>query len=240
MQKRVIPIIILVFLLVGFVTAGITGSVTLNSNEGKNNNSNNSAIQNSVQTQNSGENSQIQAHAQTRSRELSEYKARVIRRIQNRLQANADPSNCPNGCTCTGSVTKCQTQDGREMIIRAGKSGNTVIQVKGENMTTKVELYRAEGKIYGVFKNNKTKAIEIMPDEVKERIRQRIKARLENQTIELDEDGNYKIQIRKKARLFGLIPIRERVRMQMDPETGEIIKIKNPWWSFLTKDIEEE
>jgi len=34
---------------------------------------------------------------------------------------------------------------------------------------------------------------------------------------------------RKKARLFGLIPIREKVRTQMDPETGEITRIKNPW-----------
>ena len=28
--------------------------------------------------------------------------------------------------------------------------------------------------------------------------------------------------------------------MQIDSETGQVIKVRNPWWGFLAKDIEEE
>ena len=126
------------------------------------------------------------------------------------------------------------------MTVTAGRSGNIIFQVKGVNASTNVTLYKSEGKVYGIFKNNKTRAINFLPDQVKEKIKNKIKARLENQTIELDENGIYQIQGRKKARLFFLFPVREKIRAQIDSETGEIIKIRNPWWGFLARDIVEE
>ena len=79
-----------------------------------------------------------------------------------------------------------------------------------------------------------------LPDAVKEKINQRIKAKLENQTIELDEDGVYQVQSKKRARLFLIIPIRERVQAQINSETGEIIRIRNSWWGFLARDVKED
>ena len=110
------------------------------------------------------------------------------------------------------------------MTVTAGRSGNIIFQVKGVNASTNVTLYKSEGKVYGIFKNNKTRAINFLPDQVKEKIKNKIKARLENQTIELDENGIYQIQGRKKARLFFLFPVREKIRAQIDSETGEIIR----------------
>ena len=46
--------------------------------------------------------------------------------------------------------------------------------------------------------------------------------------------------MRKRARLFLLIPVREKVKAQVDPETGQVIKIRNPWWGFLARDVAEE
>ena len=91
-----------------------------------------------------------------------------------------------------------------------------------------------------MFRNNQTRKIRVLPDEVMEKIRERIKARFENHSIELDEDGIYQIQARKNARLFGLIRVREKVRIEIDSETGELIKIRNSWWGFLARDIEDE
>ncbi len=161
-------------------------------------------------------------------------------RVKNKLKIQPQIQECPEDCTCTGSVIKCKLENGgREMTIMAGKSGNMIVQVKGINMSTNVTLYKSEGKIYGVFKNNQTKEIKILPDEVKEKIRQRIKARLENYNITLDEDGVYQVQMKKRARLFYLIPVREKVKSQIHSETGEIIKIRNSWWGFLARDVEE-
>ena len=67
-----------------------------------------------------------------------------------------------------------------------------------------------------------------------------MKLLLENQTIELDEDGIYRIQARKRTRLFLIFPVRATVRAEVNSETGEIMKIKRPWWNFLARDEVEE
>lgn len=173
--------------------------------------------------------------------EAKEQKIKKAIQSRNRLRIQSK-EQCPINCTCTGSATKCQLGNGiREMTITAGKSGNTIVQVKGAEMQTKVELYKSGEEVYGVFKGNTTKLVKIMPDQVKEKIRARLKQKdCDCEKIELDEDGKYQVQTKKKAKLFRLFTIREKVRMHIDSETGEITKIKNPWWGFLAKDIEEE
>jgi hypothetical protein len=122
------------------------------------------------------------------------------------------------------------------MTIFAGNSGNVIVQVKGENMTTKVILYKSpDGKVYGIFKNNETKEVKLLPDQVAERIRERVRARLQNENITLNEDGNYEYTAQKRARLFFIIPVRIAVRAEIDPETGNIILLKTKRWGFLAK-----
>lgn len=150
--------------------------------------------------------------------------------------------DCAENCTCTGSVTKCILPDGtREMTIRAGKSGNVIVQVRGINVSTSVTLYKADdGKFYAINKNNETKRIKILPDQVRERIEEKIQKRLENENITLGEDGVYRYEAKKRARLFFIFPVRERIQAEINPETGKIIQIRNPWWGFLAKDEEAE
>lgn len=146
---------------------------------------------------------------------------------------------CPEGCSCTGVAMKCELANGRMMTIYAGRSGNTIVQVKETNVSTKVVLYHHNNKTYGNF-SGEIREIKVLPDNVKERIRERIKTRLENENVELDEDGYYQIDGEKRARLFLIIPVRERVRAEINSETGEIIKVRNPWWGFLARDRKEE
>ena len=146
---------------------------------------------------------------------------------------------CPDNCKCTGVTMKCQLEDGgREMTVYA-KSGNIIVQVKGINATTQVTLYHHNNKTYGIFENNETKEI-ILPDRVKEKIQERLKTKIENPNITLNGDGYYQVQTKKKARLFFLFPVREKVQLQLDAENGEVVKIRNPWWGFLARDISEE
>ncbi len=167
----------------------------------------------------------------------TDEKPKEIKKCKLRLRVGGE---CPEDCICIGSVTKCWINGERQMTVYAGRSGNIIVQVKGVNMSTKVELYKNEnGSIVGVFRNNQTRIIKVLPNGVKEKIRQRIRARLESYNITLDEDGIYQVQTKKRARLFFLIPVREKVRAQINSETGEIIKIRNPWWGFLARDIKE-
>lgn len=175
---------------------------------------------------------------------LTQAQVQSIIQNKNRLRiAAANASECPNNCTCSSSTIKCRLQNGtREMTIQAGQSGNTIVQVKNSNASTQVQLYKSdEGKVYGVFRNNETKEI-ILPDEVQERIEERLRERvhLNNTNITLNEDGQYEIQAQKKARLLWIIPVQERVQAQVDAETGEILQTRTSWWGFLARDIPED
>ncbi len=179
----------------------------------------------------------IHAVISAKKANLTEEQKEKIRKWQNKINVTAKYwDSCPEACTCTGSTVKCILENGREMTVYAGNSGNVIVQVKGENMTTNVTLYKSEGKVYAVLKNNETKVIKMLPDQVKERIRERFQRRLEKENISLDEDGTYQYRAEKKARLFLVFPVKVLVRAEIDPETGEIIKVKGKWWQFLAKD----
>ncbi len=158
---------------------------------------------------------------------------------------NGFPQNeieCPEGCVCSGSNVKCSFENGtRIMTIYAGNSGNIIVQVKNINASTNVTLYKQDGKVYGTFKDNETKEI-VLPDQVMEKLKEKKQKRLQlyNESIELDENGYYHVEMKKKARLFLLIPVREHVQAEVNAETGEAVKIRNPWWGFLAKDIKED
>ena len=57
---------------------------------------------------------------------------------------------CTENCTCQGVVIRCDLETGREMIVYSS-SGNTIIQIKGINMTTNVTLYKEVNEVKGEF-----------------------------------------------------------------------------------------
>jgi hypothetical protein len=158
---------------------------------------------------------------------------------RNRIRINSsNQSECPENCTCSGSTVKCEFEGGRTMTVYAGKSGNIIVQVKGINASTNVTLYKEDGKVYGNFTGNKTKEIDL-PDKIKEKLQNRTRTRLYNESINLTDEGYYQIEGKKKARLFWIVPVREHVQAEVNAETGEAVKIRNPWWGFLARDIKE-
>ena len=162
-----------------------------------------------------------------------------LNKLRAHVAAYLNSSECPENCTCAGSTIKCELNGERQMTVVAGNSGNIIIQVKGINASTNVTIYKSEGKLYGVFKGNQTRVI-LGPDQVREKIKKRMRARLEQENITLDDEGVYQVRAKKKARLFLIIPVREHIMSHVDAETGEIIKMRNPWWGFLARDIKPE
>ena len=175
-----------------------------------------------------------------RVREVTQTMARNIVKEANRLRIQArNASLCPERCTCSGSTIKCETSGGREMTIYAGNSGNVIVQVMGVNASTNVTLYRHNNTLYGVFRGNQTREVMFTPDQVRDKVRQELRVRNVLNNMELDEDGNYAIEAEKKSRLFWIFPVRERVRAEVSSEDGEIVRVRNPWWGWMARDVDE-
>lgn len=166
------------------------------------------------------------------------YAEKVQTAVQARNRLRLNESEVPEDCTRTDSVIRCELKNGKAMVVMAGNSGNTIIKIDGENISTRAQLYHHNGEIYGVF-GNETKPIEYLPEQLRERIRERTQARLNNTNITLNENGEYEYEAEKEARFLGLFRVKERVKWNIDPETGEILRERAPWWGFLARDVRE-
>ena len=90
--------------------------------------------------------------------------------------------------------------------------------------------------------NGRNAEIKIMPDAASEKAIERLGEL--NFTIELKEVGQdenvkavYEIKGEKQGRFLGIFKIIAKVQAQVDAETGEVVKIKRPWWAFLASGI---
>jgi hypothetical protein len=164
-----------------------------------------------------------------------------IMQDKNRIKNNyTNQSECPDNCSCTGSTVKCDFDNGtRAMIIYAGKSGNVIVQIKNINASTNVTLYKADGKVYGVFRGNNTHEI-ILPDEIRNITKEGKSINWSEENITLNETGFYHFEAKKNARLFWIFPVKEKVQFDINSETGEITKTKTKWWGFLARDVKEQ
>jgi hypothetical protein len=143
---------------------------------------------------------------------------------------------CPNDCICTGVVMKCVLEDGTRIMNVYASSGNLIIQIKDDNVTTNVTLYKDENGTLYTNINGKEKKIKIYPDQIREKIKEKIKANLEDENFKINDKGNYDFEAKKNSRLFWIIPAKEKVNAEVDSENGTITKIHSSWWGFLARD----
>ena len=120
------------------------------------------------------------------------------------------------------------------------------------NLSEEFDAIQNRTKLKIQLSNGRNAEVKIMPDVASEKALQRLRLKVCNESnncsIELKEigqgEGNltragYEMQIQRHERLFGLFKMKAQHRVQVDAETGEIIQVKKPWWSFLAVDVEE-
>lgn len=78
------------------------------------------------------------------------------------------------------------------------------------------------------------KEVKIMPDTASEKAIRVLKLKKDVE-IELKDTGKllYEIIGEKEVKILGFIKAKMRIKIDVNAETGEIEKIKKPWWSFL-------
>ena len=144
-----------------------------------------------------------------------------------------------------GQMLKIQTQENNKIKLEVGGvSADCDFEMKQEKVQNKT-------KLYAELSNGKNAEIKVMPDAASEKALERLRLKVcseENECqIELKEVGSgekaqlaYELKIQRQSKVFGLFRARMQVQAQVDSETGEIIRVKKPWWAFLASEPAEE
>ncbi len=119
------------------------------------------------------------------------------------------------------------------------------LEVKESDDSSQIIITKANGEIV---------IMDILPDEAIEIARRRLRFRnrfrnmnMSNLSVSLDEIQHkniprvvYNIQANQHGKFLGIFKLAMRVEAQVDPETGEIIEAKRPWWAFLVAVSEDQ
>ncbi|MEM4637679.1 MAG: hypothetical protein QXK76_01465 [Candidatus Woesearchaeota archaeon] len=59
--------------------------------------------------------------------------------------------------------------------------------------------------------------------------------------LENTDDGlKYLVKVDSKRRILGIIPITAKQEMILNAENGEIIRVKGPWWMFISNEVKNK
>ena len=87
--------------------------------------------------------------------------------------------------------------------------------------------------------NGRNAEIKIMPETASQKAIERLGELGFN--IVLKEVGNdrvaYEFSAEKEGKMFGLFKVKGKVAVEVDAETGEVIKVRRPWWAFMASGI---
>jgi len=117
-------------------------------------------------------------------------------------------------------------EEGFEMGDNSVKTKLKIIQRKGDKEKLKV-----------IIGGKDTRTI-ILPDTASDRAKERLGEL--GFTIELKDVGKegspelvYELEGEKQGRFLGIFKVKAKVFALVDAETGEVKKVKKPWWGFL-------
>ncbi|MCK5043594.1 hypothetical protein KAR52_01155 [Candidatus Pacearchaeota archaeon] len=141
-----------------------------------------------------------------------------------------------------GEAIQIQMREQNQFELRVG---NTTADCDCELVREQVQN---KTRLYAKLSNGEHAEIKVMPDRASENALQKLKLANcgEDCTIELKEVGvgtqakmAYELTTERSAKVFGLFRARMEVKAQVDAETGEIVRVRKPWWAFLAFEPEE-
>jgi hypothetical protein len=153
---------------------------------------------------------------------------------------------CPVGCTCSGDTTTCPVEGIKPIEAKISSSESGVKSVSIEKVpnglslqsekataTTKETLV-VEGNKLSLKTSTGNKEIKILPEEASSKAT----AVTEVSAIELKEESQqpiYFVKGTKQAKLLFVIPVSMQIETKVSAESGNVISVKKPWWSFLAR-----
>jgi len=139
------------------------------------------------------------------------------------------------------NITVKEFTDEQKEIIANKINAKTGLNLSIEDIDDKTML-----RAY--LSNGRYALVKIMPDTASETALNKMRAKCEirNCSVELKEVGNkndtklaYEVRAQKESKILGLFRARMNVQARVDAETGEVISVKKPWWSFMAKEQDD-
>jgi len=145
-------------------------------------------------------------------------------------------------------------EGGQQIQIKEQSNNRFQLKINGTDVDCDCNLTQEttknKTKLKMKLSNGRNAEIKIMPDTASETALQRLRLKVcseeNNCTIQLKEVGKgnetqaaYEIQAQRHAKLLGMFRLKMQTKAQISAETGELIRVKKPWWAFLATEPEE-
>lgn len=136
------------------------------------------------------------------------------------------------------------------MIVSSSSGGSSLSASVSDDVEVEQEM---DGKVYASASSGGSssdngegnvirKEIRVEPEVATETVR--TQARLRNVTqirvVSSEDNVVYEVVGEKRVRVFALFGANMEVIGFVDVETGDVIDVRAPWWSFLAAEVEEE
>ncbi len=146
-------------------------------------------------------------------------------------------------------------ENGQQMKIQQQSNNRVRLEVGGVGADCSLNMTQKQVQNKTVLEtklsNGRNAEIKIMPDKASETALQRLRIKNcdeeEGCNIELKEVGQgeqaklaYEVNTQRQSKIFGLFEAKMQVQAQVDAETGEVIRVRKPWWAFLASESAEE
>lgn len=145
-----------------------------------------------------------------------------------------------------GQMFQVQTQANNQVKLEAGG-----VEANCNKCNLTQEMVGEMTKLSVQMSNGKNAEVKVMPNKASETALERLKLKTcsseNNCSIELKEVGSgdkaqlaYEVKTERQARVLGMFKSKMQVQAQVDAETGEVLKVKKPWWALLSSEPAEE
>jgi len=129
---------------------------------------------------------------------------------------------------------ECPPEVSKNINISCGCDNEVCV----ENQLYNSEENKTQNKTFQLSNGRKAE-IKIMPETASEKAIERLGEL--NFTVQLKEVGKdkvvYELKAEKEGKVFGLFRAKGKIQALVNAETGEVVKIKKPWWAFLASGI---
>ncbi len=164
---------------------------------------------------------------------------------------------CPVGCVCyNDGLVACPMQNTPvqaqvnsnpavstatpvSVILDKNEAGQIIIKNNETQATSSEKIKVVENKLLIENSEGQYSEVKIMPETASEKAIEKL-GNVQNVQIELKQTGTdsstksvYMVKGEKEVKIFGLFKIKMAVSSEVSAETGEVVKIQKPWWSFL-------